>query len=40
MIKTAKEICEAAGKKVVNPENVDTVEDVEKELQALGFHQN
>lgn len=39
MIKTAKDICEAAGKKVVNPENVDTIEDVEKELQALGYNE-
>ena len=39
MIKTAKEICEAAGKKVVNPENVDTIEDVEKELQELGYNE-
>lgn len=39
MIEMAKDICEAAGKKVVNPENVDTIEDVEKELQALGYNE-
>lgn len=39
MIDIAKDICEAAGKKVVNPENVDTIEDVEKELQALGYNE-
>lgn len=39
MIEIAKDICEAAGKKVVNPENVDTIEDVEKELQALGYNE-
>ena len=39
MIQMAKDICEAAGKKVVNPENVDTIEDVEKELQELGYNE-
>ena len=39
LVKEAKEICEAAGKKVVNPENVDTIEDVEKELQELGYNE-
>ena len=39
LVKEAKEICEAAGKKVLNPENVDTIEDVEKELQALGYNE-
>lgn len=39
MIEVAKDICEAAGKKVVNPENVDTIEDVEKELQELGYNE-
>lgn len=39
MIEMAKDICEAAGKKVVNPENVDTIDDVEKELQALGYNE-
>ena len=37
LVKEAKEICEAAGKKVVNPENVDTLDDVEKELHKLGY---
>lgn len=37
LVKESKEICEAAGKKVVNPENVDTIEEVEKELQKLGY---
>lgn len=37
MIQMAKDICEAAGKKVVNPENVDTIDDVEKELHKLGY---
>lgn len=39
MVEMAKDICEAAGKKVVNPENVDTIEDVEKELQELGYNE-
>lgn len=39
MIEMAKDICEAAGKKVVNLENVDTLDDVEKELQALGYNE-
>ena len=39
MVEIAKDICEAAGKKVVNPENVDTIDDVEKELQALGYNE-
>ena len=39
MIEVAKDICEAAGKKVLNPENVDTIEDVEKELQELGYNE-
>ena len=39
LVKESKEICEAAGKKVVNPENVDTIEDVEKELQELGYNE-
>ena len=39
MIEMAKDICEAAGKKVLNPENVDTIEDVEKELQELGYNE-
>ena len=39
MVEMAKDICEAAGKKVVNPENVDTIDDVEKELQALGYNE-
>lgn len=39
MVEIAKDICEAAGKKVVNPENVDTIEDVEKELQELGYNE-
>ena len=39
MIEIAKDICEAAGKKVVNLENVDTIEDVEKELQELGYNE-
>ena len=37
MIKTAKEICESAGKRVINPETIDTCDDVEKELQKLGY---
>lgn len=37
LVKESKEICEAAGKKVVNPENVDTIEKVEKELHKLGY---
>ena len=37
LVKEDKEICEAAGKKVVNPENVDTIEKVEKELHKLGY---
>jgi len=37
LVKEAKEICEAAGKKVINPENVDTLDDVEKELKKLGY---
>lgn len=37
MIEMAKDICEAAGKKVVNPENVDTLDEVEKELHKLGY---
>lgn len=37
LVKEAKEICEAAGKKVINPENVDTLDKVEKELQKLGY---
>lgn len=39
MVEMAKDICEAAGKKVVNPENVDTIEDVEKELKELGYNE-
>ena len=39
MIEVAKDICEAAGKKVLNPENVDTIKDVEKELQELGYNE-
>lgn len=37
MIEMANDICEAAGKKVVNPENVDTLDNVEKELKKLGY---
>lgn len=37
LVKEAKEICEAAGKKVINPETIDTCDDVEEELQKLGY---
>lgn len=45
MIEYAKEICEAAGKKVtpkdtiVNPENVNTIDDVTEELVGLGYNE-
>lgn len=38
MIEMAKNICEAAGRKVVNPENVETIDDVKDELKALGYN--
>lgn len=38
MIDMAKDICEAAGRKVVNPENVETIDDVKDELKALGYN--
>lgn len=38
MIEIAKDICESAGRKVVNPENVETIDDVKDELQALGYN--
>ena len=38
LVKEAKEICEAAGRKVVNPENVETIDDVKDELKALGYN--
>lgn len=39
MIEMSKDICEAAGKKVVTLENVDTLDDVEKELQVIGYNE-
>ena len=38
MIEMAKDICEAAGRTVVNPENVETIDDVKDELKALGYN--
>ena len=38
MIDMAKDICETAGRKVVNPENVGTMDDVKEELKALGYN--
>jgi hypothetical protein len=38
MIEMAKNICEVAGRKVVNPENVGTMDDVKEELKALGYN--
>lgn len=38
MVEMAKDICEAAGRKVVNPENVETIDDVKDELKALGYN--
>ena len=38
MIEYAKEICEAAGKKVVNPEDLDTIGDVVDELVKMGYN--
>lgn len=38
MIEMAKNICEAAGKKVVNPEDVDTIGDVVDELVKMGYN--
>lgn len=38
MVQVAKDICEAAGKKVVNPEDVDTIGDVVDELVKIGYN--
>ena len=38
MIQMAKDICETAGRNVVNPENVETIDDVKDELKALGYN--
>lgn len=38
MIEIAKDICETAGRNVVNPENVGTIDDVKDELKALGYN--
>ena len=38
MVQVAKEICEAAGKKVLGPEDVDTIGDVVDELVKMGYN--
>ena len=38
MIEYAKEICEAAGKKILDPEEVDTIGDVVDELVKMGYN--
>lgn len=38
MIQVAKDICEAAGKKILDPEDVDTIGDVVDELVKMGYN--